>query len=193
MRPAKAASGGGDGRKGEIPARWYPIPQSPAGNRPVLECGESNAWHRFVAGGRTTAAELGTYRSDDSGLVCGAPSAGITQRAGQFVELPASGRVQKRCRAPLSPHFRTPARATGAMGRWGGHDQDFGSLLAAHFAGLFQVCSGSFSKSSKVWILSYLRAYRARTLAGEAVRSNHAAEHQGYWLATATKPCLTGF
>ena len=31
------------------------------------------------------------------------------------------------------------------------------------------------------------------TVAGDAVLSNHAAEHHGYWLATKTSPCFTGF
>jgi hypothetical protein len=31
------------------------------------------------------------------------------------------------------------------------------------------------------------------TIAGEAVRSNHAAEHHGYWHATGTSPCFTAF
>jgi len=31
------------------------------------------------------------------------------------------------------------------------------------------------------------------TIAAEAVRSNQAAEHQGYWFATGTSPCRTGF
>jgi hypothetical protein len=31
------------------------------------------------------------------------------------------------------------------------------------------------------------------TIAGDAVRSNHAAEHHGYWEATGTNPCFTAF
>jgi len=33
----------------------------------------------------------------------------------------------------------------------------------------------------------------AFTIAGEAVRSNHAAEHHGYWQANGTSLCFTAF
>jgi hypothetical protein len=53
--------------------------------------------------------------------------------------------------------------------------------------------SFAVQKSSMTFMLSILKLYIVLTIAGVAVCSNQAAEHQRYWLATATKTCLTGF
>ena len=78
--------------------------------RQVLECGESNAWHRFGGPGWTFALELVGWRSGGQGLDFVAP--GVWSRpAGGPVRGVSSGRTSsKAVQRFATPHSKTLAR-----------------------------------------------------------------------------------